>query len=66
MNCPICQHADSAVIRTEPGGHTIRRRRECCRCRHRWTTAETAVDRLERLEQIERALVPVAGLVKAG
>lgn len=65
MKCPVCQSALNLVLRTEHSTDTIRRRRECQSCRHRWTTAETTVDRLERLEKIERALAPVAELVKA-
>jgi len=64
MNCPICHHADSAVIRTEPAGQTIRRRRECCRCKHRWTTYESREDAAAELARLKNALAPVAELVK--
>ena len=65
MNCPICDHTESAVIRTEPAGGTIRRRRECCRCKHRWTTYESSTDAAAELAKLKSALVPVAELIKA-
>lgn len=64
MNCPICQHGDSAVIRTEPTENTIRRRRECCQCRHRWNTFENSEDAAAELAKLKTALAPVAELVK--
>lgn len=46
MKCPQCQHEESKVIesREVAGGESIRRRRECLHCQHRYTTYE----RLER------------------
>lgn len=46
MKCPNCQHCESKVIesRDVAGGESIRRRRECLHCGHRYTTYE----RLER------------------
>jgi len=64
MICPICHHDESAVIRTEPAGDTIRRRRECCRCKHRWTTYESREDAAAELARLKNALAPVAELVK--
>lgn len=42
MRCPICQHTDSRVLesRSTEGGNSIRRRRECLNCQHRFTTYE--------------------------
>ncbi len=42
MKCPFCNYHDSKVIdsRTRDGGRTIRRRRECIKCRRRFTTRE--------------------------
>ena len=42
MNCPFCDHPDSKVIDTRPteDGTSIRRRRECLACQHRFTTYE--------------------------
>ncbi|HEU5187169.1 MAG TPA: transcriptional regulator NrdR [Candidatus Saccharimonadales bacterium] len=46
MKCPNCQHNESKVIesRDVAAGESIRRRRECLGCHHRYTTYE----RLER------------------
>ncbi|MCG3198574.1 MAG: Transcriptional repressor NrdR [bacterium] len=46
MRCPDCGHPFSRVLRAEDkatheGEEYISRRRECRRCRHRWTTFET-------------------------
>ncbi len=47
MLCPCCKKADSQVIDSrEVDGTTIRRRRECPRCKYRFTTYE----RLEPLK----------------
>jgi len=42
MKCSKCNHADTAVIdsRSSEEGAVIRRRRECSKCQHRFTTYE--------------------------
>lgn len=42
MKCPVCHHPDSKVTdsRVVTGGFAIRRRRECVRCRARFSTYE--------------------------
>ncbi len=42
MKCPVCNNQNSSVIDSRPteGGFVIRRRRECEKCRYRFTTAE--------------------------
>lgn len=42
MRCPYCQYEDSRVLdsRTGEDGAVVRRRRECPRCRRRFTTYE--------------------------
>lgn len=42
MHCPRCRHEDTAVIdsRLSEDGRAIRRRRECGKCEHRFTTFE--------------------------
>ena len=42
MRCPKCRHQDDKVIdsRTSSDGAVIRRRRECLKCGHRFTTYE--------------------------
>jgi transcriptional repressor NrdR len=45
MRCPKCTSIEDKVIdsRISKEGHTIRRRRECLECSHRFTTTETLV-----------------------
>ena len=42
MKCPFCGHLDSKVVDSRPAedGTSIRRRRECLKCRKRFTTFE--------------------------
>lgn len=42
MQCPYCQHTDSRVLesRSTEAGQSVRRRRECLGCLHRFTTYE--------------------------
>lgn len=42
MQCPYCQHTDSRVLesRATEAGQSVRRRRECLCCKHRFTTYE--------------------------
>ncbi len=45
MRCPQCRHVEDRVIDTRVcrGGESIRRRRECLGCGHRFTTYEVIV-----------------------
>jgi transcriptional repressor NrdR len=40
MKCPYCSHPDSKVIDTREVSASIRRRRECEKCKQRFTTYE--------------------------
>ncbi len=42
MHCPHCKSTDTSVIdsRITEEGRTVRRRRECIKCNHRFTTFE--------------------------
>ncbi|MDF2546882.1 transcriptional regulator NrdR [Anaerosolibacter sp.] len=42
MNCPFCEFFETKVVDSRPTeeGHAIRRRRECGKCRKRFTTYE--------------------------
>lgn len=46
MRCPYCESDDDRVVdsRASDGGEAIRRRRECRRCGHRYTTFERVED----------------------
>ncbi|MDJ0715274.1 MAG: transcriptional regulator NrdR [Prochloraceae cyanobacterium] len=56
MQCPYCQHKESRVLESRPteAGKSIRRRRECLQCKHRFTT-------YERIE-----FVPISVIKKGG
>lgn len=47
MRCPVCEEADTKVVdsRSSDDGDSIRRRRECLRCGHRFTTYERLGER---------------------
>jgi transcriptional repressor NrdR len=42
MRCPICTHFENRVLesRSADSGESVRRRRECLKCNHRFTTYE--------------------------
>jgi transcriptional repressor NrdR len=40
MNCPYCNYEDIRVVDSRPHEKKIRRRRECARCKKRFTTYE--------------------------
>ncbi|MBU0957556.1 MAG: transcriptional regulator NrdR [Nanoarchaeota archaeon] len=40
MKCPYCEHHDSKVTDKRDSKHLIRRRRECLKCKKRYTTYE--------------------------
>ncbi len=46
MRCPSCDYPESKVVDSRPSddGTTIRRRRECLSCKHRFTTYERLGD----------------------
>lgn len=48
MKCPFCSHSESKVVDSRVGKdkETIRRRRECLKCRKRFTTSERTEDSL--------------------
>lgn len=64
MNCPICQHTEHSVVKTKAAQLTIRRRRQCSRCGHRWTTYEGMTNVFDALNRLKQALAPVAELVR--
>ena len=55
MRCPKCESVDDKVIdsRSSRDGATIRRRRECLKCGHRFTTYEE-IEKAEKLKVLKR------------
>ena len=41
LRCPNCQHDKLRVLESRPSVSSIRRRRICTRCAHKFTTIET-------------------------
>lgn len=73
MQCPSCQHTESRVLesRSTEAGQSIRRRRECLNCKHRFTTYEriefvpiVVIKRNGRRESFDRSKV-LRGLARA-
>ncbi len=73
MECPYCQFTDSRVLesRSTESGQSIRRRRECLKCKHRFTTYEriefipvTVIKRNEQREYFDRSKL-LRGMVHA-
>lgn len=73
MRCPYCQHTDSRVLesRSTEAGQSVRRRRECLQCKHRFTTYEriefvpvTVIKRDGRRESFDRSKL-LRGIVHA-
>jgi len=73
MKCPFCGHQEDKVMDSRPskGGSAIRRRRECLKCKKRFTTYEQieeilpmVVKRDGRREPFDRLKI-VAGVRKA-
>jgi transcriptional repressor NrdR len=73
MQCPYCQNKESRVLesRSAEGGGSIRRRRECLRCQHRFTTYEriefvpiTVIKRDGSRESFDRSKL-LRGIVRA-
>jgi transcriptional repressor NrdR len=73
VKCPFCSHLDDKVIDSREGrtGELIRRRRECIRCKRRFTTYERideipymVVKKDSRREKFDRQKL-LQGLLKA-
>ncbi|GAB4233861.1 MAG: transcriptional regulator NrdR [Stanieria sp.] len=73
MQCPYCQSTESRVLesRSTEGGQSIRRRRECLCCKHRFTTYEriefvpiTVIKRDGSRESFDRSKL-IRGMIRA-
>jgi len=73
MNCPFCNTGNTRVVdsRSKNGGKAIRRRRQCSRCKNRFTTYEeveilrlTVIKRSGEKEEYNRGKIEI-GLRKA-
>ena len=72
MQCPYCQHTNSRVLESRStAGQSIRRRRECLQCKHRFTTYEriefvpiTVIKQDRKRESFDRSKL-LRGMVRA-
>lgn len=73
MNCPFCGHLETKVVdsRAAESGSAIRRRRECLKCKQRFTTFEkmeeipiTVIKKNQTREPFERRKI-LDGLIRA-
>lgn len=73
MRCPFCQFTNSRVLesRSAEAGQSIRRRRECLNCQHRFTTYEriefvpvTVIKRDGKRESFDKSKL-LRGIVRA-
>lgn len=73
MKCPYCGHEETRVLdsRVDSSGMTVRRRRECLKCKGRFTTYERyefgpvfVIKRDGRREKFDRAKI-LSGIMKA-
>jgi transcriptional repressor NrdR len=60
MKCPNCTTDDDRVIDSRPAkeGRAIRRRRECLKCGHRFTTYEAIEDRVIQVIKTDQSREP--------
>lgn len=73
MKCPSCKYKETKVVdsRLSGEGNSVRRRRECLKCQHRFTTYEyveqvplMVIKRDNRRQPFDRQRI-IAGLLKA-
>lgn len=58
MKCPLCGFQDSKVVDSRPTDDKIRRRRECIKCRTRFTTYESVEKPLVLVEKRDGTFEP--------
>ena len=59
MNCPKC-YGETHVVDSRPNEDSVRRRRECVECKHRFSTVEIDADYYEALKPIDKNAVKKA------
>lgn len=64
MICPKCKSDQLHCVDSRPAPESVRRRRECLECGHRFSTIEIPEERLVTLEAMELALACLAKLAK--
>lgn len=62
VNCPLCQHPRSRVVRTSGTGAGIVRVRQCEACGHPWKTEEISAEAAAKVRDILGRLQDLAGV----
>ena len=62
MNCPKCGDADVFTVDSRPQSDTVRRRRVCSKCRHRWSTLEIAEKEYKAIAALKSSVRFLCGL----
>lgn len=61
MQCEKCGWHDWKTVNTRVPGKHVRRRRECLRCKHRWTTLELPLAEYGAMKRRIRELMAKRG-----
>ncbi len=61
MKCPVCHHPETRVTHS----HNQVRRRECCRCKHRWRTYEVTEEEMQKITRIRETFDKLQDELKA-
>ena len=64
MNCPQCNGSDTEVIDSRPYTKSVRRRRQCSACGHRFTTLETHGNTMKKLTAQRKQVVRQVNLLQ--
>jgi transcriptional repressor NrdR len=64
MICPECGSDQLSCINSRPALDCVKRRRECIKCGHRFSTVEISVDRFTKLQAREAKLRHLAGILQ--
>ena len=64
MNCPKCGSEQISVINSRPEARSVKRRRMCHDCLHRFSTTEGETDKYEKLKKSAASFEKLLTLVK--
>jgi transcriptional regulator NrdR family protein len=64
VKCPVCGAASSVIESRKTMTNVVRRRRECVKNFHRWTTFELNAKRLDQLQLAETAVKAMSKAVR--
>lgn len=62
MICPQCKSKNVYTIDSRDRGNSVRRRRACDDCEHRWSTVEIGMNEYDGIMLVKKGLSLLAGL----